>query len=93
MGSITSGFEMVTDISKALSVNESVVRIGPAPVPSKSGDEMWRLIFKYPYSEGQAVAKLLKIEVARVAAGKTRFTASGRSARAVTVKMNDAEVV
>jgi primosomal protein N' (replication factor Y) len=93
MGSITSGLEMVTDISKALSVNESVVRIGPAPVPSKSGDEMWRLIFKYPYSEGQAVAKLLKIEVARVAAGKTRFTASGRSARAVTVKMNDAEVV
>lgn len=93
MGSITSGLEMIKDISEALSANEAVTRIGPAPVPSKSGDELWRLIFKYPYSEGQAIAKLLKVEAARVAAGKTRSTASGRSARAVTVKMNDAEVV
>jgi len=93
MGSITSGLDMITEISKALAVNGSVVRIGPAPVSTKSGDEQWRLIFKYPYSEGQKVAKLLKLEVARVAAGKIRSTASGRSARAVTVKMNDAEVV
>jgi len=93
MGSITSGLDMITELSKALAVNGSVARIGPAPVSSKSSDEQWRLIFKYPYSEGVTVAKLLKLEVARVAAGKTRFTASGRSARAVTVKMNDAEVV
>ena len=93
MGSVTAELEMVTRISSALSLNPTVVRIGPAPVPSKSGDEQWRLIFKYPYSEVQALARLLKLEVAKVAAGRTRLTGSGRSARAVTVKMNDTEVV
>jgi primosomal protein N' (replication factor Y) (superfamily II helicase) len=93
MGSVSASLEMVTSISEALSVNSAVVRIGPAPAPSKSGEEIWRLIFKYPYSQAHSVAKLLKVEVARVAAGKTRLSVSGRAARAVTVKMNDAEVV
>jgi primosomal protein N' (replication factor Y) len=93
MGSVSASLEMVISLSEALSVNSAVVRIGPAPVPSKSGEEIWRLIFKYPYSQAHSVAKLLKVEVARVAAGKTRLSVSGRAARAVTVKMNDAEVV
>lgn len=93
MGSVTAELEMVTSISSSLSELASVVRIGPAPVDVRSGLEQWRLIFKYPYSEVQTLARLLKLEVSKVAAGKTRVTASGRSARAVTVKMNDAEVV
>jgi len=51
------------------------------------------LIFKYPYSLGLQLAKLLKVEVARISAGKLRTSSSGRSARAITVKMNDSEVV
>lgn len=93
MGSVTAELDMVTSISSSLSALSTVVRIGPAPVAGKSGEEQWRLIFKYPYSDVHAIAKLLKLEVSKVAAGKTRVTASGRSARAVTVKMNDAEVV
>ena len=93
MGSITAELEMVTSISGSLSEISSIVRIGPAPVAVRSGQEQWRLIFKYPYSEIQTIAKRLKLEVSKVAAGKTRVTGSGRSARAITVKMNDAEVV
>jgi primosomal protein N' (replication factor Y) len=93
MGSITAELEMITSISNALSDKSSVIRIGPAPVASKSGLQQWRLIFKYPYSDVHTIAKLLKLEASKVAAGKTRVTSSGRSARAVTIKMNDAEVV
>ena len=93
LGSITAELEMVTRISSSLSEISSIVRIGPAPVAVTSGQEQWRLIFKYPYSDIQAIAKLLKLEVSKVSAGKIRVTSSGRNARAITLKMNDAEVV
>lgn len=93
MGSVTAELGMVTGISSSLEAKSNVVRLGPAPVSSSSTEDQWRLIFKYPYSEVQAVARLLKLEAAKVAAGKTRLTASGRTARAVKVKMNDADVV
>jgi primosomal protein N' (replication factor Y) len=93
MGSVTAELDMVTEISNALSVYPAVVRIGPAPVGAKEGGQLWRLIFKYPYAEGLSIAKQLKLEVARISAGKARVTNTGRSARAITVKMNDAEVV
>jgi hypothetical protein len=84
---------MVSAIATSLTEFENVVRIGPAPLQSKTNDELWRLIFKYPYSEGLAIAKLLKLEAAKVSAGKTRVANSGRASRAITIKMNDAEVV
>jgi primosomal protein N' (replication factor Y) (superfamily II helicase) len=93
MGSVTAGLEMVTAISEVLATNKSVVRIGPAPVSAKTPDQLWRLIFKYPYSEGLALAKQLKLEAAKISAGKARVSHSGRSVRSITVKMNDAEVV
>jgi primosomal protein N' (replication factor Y) len=93
MGSVTADLEMISAVSTALASSNSVVRIGPAPLVSRSSEQLWRLIFKYPYSEGQNLAKQLKLEAAKVSAGKTRVTQSGRSARAITVKMNDAEVV
>jgi primosomal protein N' (replication factor Y) (superfamily II helicase) len=93
MGSITAALDMVTAISNSLALNNSIVRIGPAPVASRTTEALWRLIFKYPYAEGLPIAKQLKLEAAKVSAGKTRTSLSGRSARAITVKMNDAEVV
>jgi hypothetical protein len=70
-----------------------VIRIGPAPLEAASKDSQWRLIFKYPYSIGVDLAKTIKVEVARISAGKSRTASSGRSARAITVKMNDPEVI
>lgn len=93
LGSITAEHSLVAALNQFLSQFAFVSRIGPAPVENRGVSDQWRLIFKYPYSEGIGLAKSLKAEVARIASGKTRTLSSGRSARAITVKMNDAEVV
>ena len=93
LGSITAEFELLTELSDVLSHQEGVIRIGPAPLEGSSKQVLWRLIFKYPYSIGVDLAKILKAEVARVSAGKSRTASSGRSTRAITVKMNDPEVI
>jgi primosomal protein N' (replication factor Y) len=93
LGSITADISLLTEVSEFLAKEPSVVRIGPAPLESSSTGQLWRLIFKYPYSFGLELAKLLKVEVARISAGKIRTSSSGRSSRAITVKMNDSEVV
>lgn len=93
MGSITAELSMLNEISESLSSESSVIRIGPAPLEVSAGGQLWRLIFKYPYSLGVHLSKTLKADVARVSAGKSRTSSSGRSARAISVKMNDSEVV
>ena len=93
LGSITAEISLLSELSELLAKESSVVRIGPAPLAVSSQGQQWRLIFKYPYSGGLALARVLKAEVARISAGKLRTSNSGRSARAITVKMNDSEVV
>ena len=93
LGSITAEISLLSELSEILAKEPSVVRIGPAPLEIGPTGQQWRLIFKYPYSLGLQLAKLLKVEVARISAGKLRTSNSGRSARAITLKMNDSEVV
>lgn len=93
LGSITAEFELLNELSELLSSQDGVIRIGPAPLETTASNSLWRLIFKYPYSIGVDLAKTLKAEVARVGAGRTRTASSGRSARAITVRMNDPEVI
>jgi primosomal protein N' (replication factor Y) len=93
LGSITAEIAMINQISELLAAEDSVTRIGPAPLEISSTGQLWRLIFKYPYGAGPQLSKLLKSEVSRISAGKSRTSSSGRSARAITVKMNDSEVV
>jgi primosomal protein N' (replication factor Y) len=93
LGSITAEIGLLAELSNVLSQQDDVVRIGPAPVEGPSGDALWRLIFKYPYAVGVDLAKTLKAEVSRISSGQTRTASSGRSARAITVKMNDPEVI
>jgi primosomal protein N' (replication factor Y) len=93
LGSITAELSLVSELSEILAKEQTVVRIGPAPLEASSTGEQWRLLFKYPYSIGLPLAKMLKVEVARLSVGKLRKASSGRSARAITLKMNDPEVV
>jgi len=93
LGSITAELSLVSELSEILAKEQAVVRIGPAPLEASSTGEQWRLLFKYPYSIGLPLAKMLKVEVARLSVGKLRTASSGRSARAITIKMNDPEVV
>ena len=93
LGSLSGSISLLSELSEVLAKEPSVVRIGPAPLDISATGQQWRLIFKYPYSLGLHIAKLLKVEVARLSVGKLRTSSSGRSARAITVKMNDTEVV
>ena len=93
LGSLTGEQEVINQLDTFLNQQPKIMRIGPAPVPEIGGAKQWRLLFKYPYSEGVQLSKMIKAEVARVSAGKLRQAASGKNTRAVTVKMNDAEVV
>jgi primosomal protein N' len=93
LGSITAELELLTELADLLKANKQVICIGPAPLEEATVESLWRLIVKYPYSIGVDLAKTLKTEVARIGAGKSRPARSGRSARAITVKMNDAEVI
>jgi primosomal protein N' (replication factor Y) len=93
LGSITAEIDLLTELSNVLSTQDGVVSIGPAPLEGSSKSALWRLIFKYPYAVGVDLAKTLKVEVARIGLGKSRTASSGRSARAITLKMNDPEVI
>jgi len=93
LGSITGAFELVNQLSILIRGQKDVVCIGPAPLEGGPGESLWRLIFKYPYSIGIDLAKTIKVEVAKISAGKSRVARSGRSSRAISVKMNDAEVI
>jgi primosomal protein N' (replication factor Y) len=93
LGSITAEIDLLTELSNVLSTQDGVVSIGPAPLEGSSKSALWRLIFKYPYSVGVDLAKTLKVEVARISLGKSRTASSGRSSRAITLKMNDPEVI
>ena len=93
LGTLSAEQSLIAELAEVLKKQGSVTQVGPAPLATPGGGSQWRLIFKYPYSEGIKLAKTLKVEVARVSAGKSRSASSGRNARAVTVKMNDAEVV
>ena len=89
LGSITADQEMVKLFGEELSSDSSVKTIGPAPV----GEGLWRLLIKYSYADGLALAQMLKSMAAKLSAGKSRIMRSGRSGRAITIKMNDPEVI
>lgn len=93
VGSVTSDLGIVSKISEVLSQFASVQTIGPAPIGGDSNKDRWRLLFKYSNKDTIEIAKELKAAAAKLGAGKSRHTASGRSARLVTLKMNDLEVV
>lgn len=90
LGSITGAKDLVTSASEVLEGLPGVRCIGPAPI---AGSDQWKLIFKYAHSQTLELGKSLKVEMAKISVGKTRTLGSGRVSRALTIKMNDSEVV
>ena len=88
MGSIIGAKPLIEQASKALGLVESVECIGPAPM---ADSDQWRLMFKYQYSKALELGKLLKVQLAKISVGKTKVLKSGRTSRALTVKMNDSD--
>ena len=90
MGSISGAQELVTKAAELMKAIPGVQCIGPAPV---AFSDQWKLMFKYQHSQSAELGKSLKVELAKIAAGKTRTLSSGRVSRALTIKMNESEVL
>lgn len=93
LGSVSGEPAMLEELSNALQSTSGVETIGPAPFNVDGDQTQWRLIFKYRYSSAVELAKLLKSEIYRLAAGRTVESKSGRKTRLLKVRMNDYEVV
>jgi hypothetical protein len=84
---------MLVELATSLSASALVTVLGPAPQTKGSDTSEWRLIIKYNYSDTLEVAKFLKGETIRLSRGKAAVTASGRSVRALKIRMSDGDVI
>ena len=67
---------------------------GAARNPVQVPDQLWRYLIRFDYSLGEALASELKARGLKVNAGNKSVNAkSGRSSRAVRIKMDDSEVI
>lgn len=90
MGSISGAQNLVTQAAETMQAFPKIDCIGPAAIPTS---DQWKLMFRYPHSQASELGKRLKVEMSKIAAGKTRTLRSGRVSRALTIKMNDPEVI
>lgn len=92
LGSVHGELKILNQVRLELSKSEDLVLLGPAPAV-ESGEESWRLMFKYPYGKSVAVAQLVGAVVAKISAGQISLSKSGRGKRSLQIRMNDAEVI
>jgi primosomal protein N' (replication factor Y) len=93
LGSASGSQAILADLATSLVSFGKVKVLGPAPHSLFGESSEWRLIFKYNYSDTVEVAKFLRGEAIRLSRGKSVVAASGRSMRAVKIRMSDGDVV
>jgi primosomal protein N' (replication factor Y) len=93
LGSVAGRQQLLAELAKSLSDSGKVTVLGPSPFLRSHDSSEWRLIVKYNYSDTVEVAKYLRGEAIRLSRGKSVMAASGRSARALKIRMNDGDVV
>ena len=92
LGSIQGEKSAVARVASALKDSEFNV-LGPISLKSDKADIDHRYVIKYPYSAGSDLARAIKSSIAASAAGSARTLSSGRTARAIKVRMDDPEVI
>lgn len=93
LGSVSGTQTLLSELAVSLTSFGKVKVLGPAP-HSKTGETSeWRLIIKYNYSDIVEVGKFLRGEAIRLSRGKSVVASSGRSMRALKIRMNDGDVV
>ena len=93
LGSISGTQALLVELAASLNSLGKVKVLGPAPYTKTGEVSEWRLIVKYNYSDSVEVAKFLRGEAIRLSKGKSVVAASGRSMRALKIRMSDGEVV
>jgi primosomal protein N' (replication factor Y) len=67
--------------------------LGPISLRSDTANIDSRYLIKYQYAQGAKLASEIKMEIAKLTSGTTRLGKSGRSTRAIKVRMDDPEVI
>lgn len=92
LGSIEASREVIAQIASEISV-DGVQMLGPISLRGKSGEELQRLVMKYPYSSTGALSEALRAAQLKVSGGLTKTSPTGRVSRAIRVRMDDPEVI
>jgi len=92
--SATGSSAIVNQAEEELASTAGLQVIGKTTLRSTDSTEpQLRLLARYPYSAGAEVAQAVRALQLKLAAGPVRGGRPGRSARALTVKMDDGEVI
>lgn len=94
LGSIGAEGELMQQIVPLVSALSGVEVLGPISIQEKGAELESRILMKYEYSTGAALAETIKSLTLKMAAGQQRFNPkSGRAMRPIRVKMDDQEVI
>ena len=93
LGSVSGSQALLVELAASLNSQGKIVALGPAPYTKTGELSEWRLIVKYNYSDTVEVARFLRGEAIRLSKGKSVVAASGRSMRALKIRMSDGDIV
>ena len=93
LGSVSGSQALLVELAASLNAHGKVKVLGPAPYTKTGEVSEWRLIVKYNYSDSVEVAKFLRGEAIRLSKGKSVVATSGRSMRALKIRMSDGDVI
>lgn len=94
LASVGASKELIQDVITQLKAVSNLEILGPLPITQSGIETDWRVLIKYDYSQGAALAETLKGLSLRLSAGQQRVSAkSGRAIRPIRIKMDDVEVI
>lgn len=94
LASIGSDKELIQQVVSDLSEIDGVEILGPMPIVERGVEIEWRVLIKYEYAQGSALAETLKAVSLKLSSGQQRFSVkSGRPMRPIRIKMDDVEVL
>ena len=94
LASIGTTAEVMKEVLPEVSKISGVEVLGPIAITDKGREVESRLLLKFEYSTGLALAEAIKALSLRISAGHQRFSPkSGRAMRPIRVKMDDQEVI
>lgn len=92
LGSVEAPSELLTQIANDIKSTE-VQLLGPIQIRDKAGNLNQRIVMKYSYAVGRVLAEKLRAAQLKLAAQATKTSVTGRTSRAIRIRMDDPEVI
>lgn len=94
LASVGTTAELMQEVLPEVSKIAGVEILGPISITDKGTEVESRVLLKFEYSTGLALAEAIRALSLKISAGHQRFSAkSGRAMRPIRVKMDDQEVI